>query len=57
MSDWLPLPALLRGTFYNKNVRLDSILIAYRMFMGGLEYLSTNGSICPVGMFVHIDPI
>ena len=53
----MPLPGFLRGTFYNKNVALHSTLIAFRMFMNGLEYLSTNGSICPVSMFVHIDPI
>ena len=57
MSDWLPLPALLRGHFYSKNVRYDCTLIAFRMFMGGLEYLSATGSACPVNMFTLIEPI
>lgn len=57
MSDWLPLPALLRGYFRNDNVRYDVTLIAFRMFTGGLEYLSTAGNACPAGMFTHFDPL
>lgn len=57
MSDWLPLPALLRGYFRNDNVRYDVTLIAFRMSTGLLEYLSTAGNACPAGMFTHFDPL
>ena len=56
MSDWLPLPHLLTGHFHNGGMRLNVTLIAFRMFLNGLEYLSTSGSVCPVGMFEGINP-